>query len=132
MTVIEKPRAATPEASPAAAKGSGIGSAYYQKQLLKRSPVVKDVVTAKVKRTQRLAPPPVASQQQQQQNQLAAPLTIIIPNISQKALVAPSSASTLPAAAVAAAPPPTPHDYENLALININRSVIVYNDQEQR
>ena len=53
MTVIEKPRAATPEASPATGKGVR-HSAFYQKQLLKRSPVVKDVVTAKVRRTQRL------------------------------------------------------------------------------
>ena len=76
VTVIEKPRAATPEESPL----KGMSRIYYQK-LLKRSPVVKDVVTAQVKRTQRMTPPNVTSQQQ---NQLAAPLTIIIPNISQK------------------------------------------------
>jgi hypothetical protein len=96
VTVIEKKPVASVQQPPPERRRTRIPPQQYQK-LLKRSPVVKDVV----------------SEKKNGGGRLTGPLTIIIPNISQKAFVARQSEQ-----------PATTHDYENLALININRGAV--------
>lgn len=116
ITVIERPHAAS--TAPPTASSSSEG-AHQPEKPLKRSPVVKDVTGD-----------PNGS------NKLTGPLTIIIPNISHQAFARSSHAlsdnlsdKTIPLDVVnpALSTPqrnaPLPfHDYENLALININRA----------
>ena len=99
-----------------------------RKDLLPRSPVVKDVTNI---------PPDASStpssKPDKTKERLHAPLTIIIPNISHQAFTKPSSQSpdkwsdkTISLDILNPGQGPdisnlTSHDYENLALVNINR-----------
>ena len=106
-----------------------------KKDLLKRSPVVKDV-TPEVPAQASSTP---SSQTEKGRERLHAPLTIIIPNISHQAFTKPSTSAQSPdkwsdktisldILAPSHGPPGpdisnlTSHDYENLALVNINRA----------
>ncbi|TRY61950.1 hypothetical protein TCAL_08880 [Tigriopus californicus] len=127
ITVIERQAAAVAAVAAAGGSSSSSGqreeSAQHPEKPLKRSPVVKDV-TADPSATDSSAA------------KLTGPLTIIIPNISHQAFARSSHAlsdnisdKTIPLDVVnpALSTPqrnaPLPfHDYENLALININRA----------
>ena len=105
-----------------------------RKDLLKRSPVMKDVTSFPPANSTPLKP---SSDCDKGKEKLHAPLTIIIPNISNQAFTKSSSQSPdkwsdktisldilnpgngLPGPDISNL---TSHDYENLALVNINRA----------